>query len=768
MDKRTLLFLVLSLLVLTVYFTARAWLIPPPPVVAEVEEPPVEDPARPAIEPVQPGGGEDEPPTATEEQPAESEKPLETKRVAVGSLDMAAPYRLLVTFSSKGGTIERIELADPKFRDLENRAGYLGQVAPIATPRGLKIGVVGAGTPAAIAGITAGDILVSLDGESLLTPDDLTRSLHNRKPGEEVKLVVEPGQGGPRRTVPVELSARPLELIHPENDPHDPTIEHPLSFQLALAQNGDKAFASFLRNAEWETKEIPEGVEFSRKLSETQLAEANRQGSLEVVKRYRLLPISAPGSETETETNSSGYSLHFEIEIRNAGDTAQPAVAYMLDGPTGLPLEGWWYSYKVATGWSAGGARDVVGRSQSGAFVMQICSAIVKNYENDKPNDSDLLNAGEKLDFLGGDTQYFCAVLIAANDANAPVVQRAFARPVSELDPINKSKRTDVSFRFVPQGKILEPGESLKHSFVIFAGPKQPELLARHEISTILQYGWFGPVARLMLLILHTFHAIVPNYGIAIILLTVMVRGLMLPIGRQAAKNAQMMQVMAPELAKIKEKYKTDLQKQGQAQQELFRKYKYNPMTGCLLMFLQLPVFIGLYRGLAVDIELRQAPLIPGLDWASNLAGPDMLWRWDAYLPEFLAGENGYLGPYLNVLPLVTVALFVVQQKLFTPPATDEQTKMQQQVMMFMTIFIGFLFFRVPAGLCLYFIVSSLWGVSERLLLPKPKLPSELTGGEPAPKSGLSKLTDRLTQMVSGSSNGEPKKGRSRRSSKKR
>jgi YidC/Oxa1 family membrane protein insertase len=82
---------------------------------------------------------------------------------------------------------------------------------------------------------------------------------------------------------------------------------------------------------------------------------------------------------------------------------------------------------------------------------------------------------------------------------------------------------------------------------------------------------------------------------------------------------------------------------------------------------------------------------------------------------------SGWFGPYFNVLPLITVALFLLQQKMFMPPATDEQTKMQQQMMTYMTVFMGIMFYKVPAGLCLYFITSSLWGICERKLLAKPK-----------------------------------------------
>jgi YidC/Oxa1 family membrane protein insertase len=144
-------------------------------------------------------------------------------------------------------------------------------------------------------------------------------------------------------------------------------------------------------------------------------------------------------------------------------------------------------------------------------------------------------------------------------------------------------------------------------------------------------------------------------------------------------------------------------------------------MGGCLLMFAQLPIFIGLYRCLATDIDLREAALIPGIQWASNLAGPDELFRWKQYLWRDLGDEaHGWLGPYCNILPLITIALFMVQQKLFTPPALNEEQKMQQKIMNFMTIFMGVMFYKVPAGLCIYFITSSLWGILERKFITKP------------------------------------------------
>lgn len=136
------------------------------------------------------------------------------------------------------------------------------------------------------------------------------------------------------------------------------------------------------------------------------------------------------------------------------------------------------------------------------------------------------------------------------------------------------------------------------------------------------------------------------------------------------------MQELKPEMDKLKEKYKNDMQKQSQAMQEIYKKHNINPLAGCLPMFIQLPIFLGLYRALMVDVELRQAPLLGGaIRWCSNLAAPDMFFDWSGFMPEFITSGIGILGlgPYLNVLPLITVSLFLLQQKLFMPEPANEQ-----------------------------------------------------------------------------------------------
>jgi len=108
-------------------------------------------------------------------------------------------------------------------------------------------------------------------------------------------------------------------------------------------------------------------------------------------------------------------------------------------------------------------------------------------------------------------------------------------------------------------------------------------------------------------------------------------------------------------------------------------------------------------------------------------------------MPAILGSETGWLGPYLNILPLATIVLFYVQQKMFTPPAVDEQQKMMQKMMGFMMLFMGLMFFKVPSGLCLYFITSSIWAILEKKLLPKPVLDTSSLGLGDTPSAPLSK-----------------------------
>ncbi len=691
--------------------------------------------------------------------------------VAVGSLNPDSDYRMLVWFNSQGGTIECVALNQPRYKDIEYQYGFPGYLAPSETPDGVRINAVGDGTPAAAAtpttanapvGLAAGDLIDQLDGQSIVSLADYHRVLEATKPGATLPVRVRRGPGKDPIDYEVQLIRHPLLVIRPEpKRPTDDNPRHPYSYRMTLQQLGDHQLKlgeeelpglPSLLNGNWQSKPITtaqgDGVEFQFVLTPESAPDFGLTGPLRIIKRFVLGRVQKEGAQpkedpaTVSDEPSPAYDLRYEVEILNEG-TEPLKVAYQQDGPTGLPLEGWWYVYKThPTKFSGAGVRDVVFRPADGKHQMFANSQIVKRIKANPQNpDTPMIDAGPfTLQYAGVDGQYFTSALVADRVVDAdgservPQFSDALARAVGPIDPI-KTTRTDVSFRLKSTVETLEPGGGYRQPFRVFAGPKDSEVLAAYGLQECITYGWFPFVAKPLQFVLHTFYAVVRNYGVAIILLTVMVRGLMFPIGRQQALNAQKMQELAPEMKRIAELYKTDLEKRSAAQRELFRKHNYNPLAGCLPVFFQLPIFVGLYRALSVDINLRLAPLIPGIQWCNNLAAPDQFLYWESFMPAMLASPTGWLGPYLNILPLISVGLMIVHQRMFTPPATDEQQQMQQRVMSVMMLFFGFMFFRVPAGLCLYFITSSLWGLAERMLLPKPAKSKESTAAKSATTS---------------------------------
>ena len=168
---------------------------------------------------------------------------------------------------------------------------------------------------------------------------------------------------------------------------------------------------------------------------------------------------------------------------------------------------------------------------------------------------------------------------------------------------------------------------------------------------------------------------------------------------------------LQPHLKELQEKYKDDKERLTKETFALYKKHGVNPVGGCLPALIQLPIFVGLWQALNTSFPLRHATFL----WIRDLAAPDMLF----HVPFEIPIVTSYLGNWFNVLPFVVVGLMLVQTKLFSPPATTPEAEMQQKMMKFMMIFMGLMFYKVPSGLGLYFITSSLWAIGERLLLPK-------------------------------------------------
>jgi YidC/Oxa1 family membrane protein insertase len=653
----------------------------------------------------------------------------------LGSLDPESGYRMLVTVTNDGAAVRRAEMTSPRYRDQHDRSGYLGELELTPVNGGVQVQAVGAGTPAADAGIAVGDVIVGIGDpqtSEVRQVDDMRTALAKTEPGQKITLQVRRGDGGPQPIVVAKLIWRPFAVVRPEVDNFHmrdaevpPDFVDPPSYLTTLVSlNGQpldatnrKRIDELMKEGNWEVADQnATSVTFRRALAEW---------NLEITKRYTLEAVPPPERDN---VDFPGYHLKLDVELHNTDDVVQ-TVVYQMNGPTGMPIEGWWFAHKISRHrWFGGaGLRDVVVRFDGNPVWQIDCPQIVQG-------DVEPMGDGQALSFAGVDGQYFSAVMIPVraelNDAWFDTTEAiVVGTPLDARTPVFF---TNVTCRMTRQALQVAAGATHRDSYQVFMGPKRPNLLANyqpagdpdHSLKDIVYYGLalFGAVARAMLAVLHFFYSIVGNYGIAIVMLTVLVRGAMFPISFKQTQNMARMQALKPEMDRLSEKYKGDMQKRSQAIQELYRKHNINPLGGCLPVFLQLPIFIGLYRALMVDVELRLSPLFSEtIRWCSNLAAPDMFLDWSPIMPHFIDNGIGTFspGPYLNILPLVTVALFLVTQKMAMPPAETEQAAMQQKMMKWMTIFMGLLFYKVASGLCLYFIASSLWGIAERKMLGK-------------------------------------------------
>ena len=245
---------------------------------------------------------------------------------------------------------------------------------------------------------------------------------------------------------------------------------------------------------------------------------------------------------------------------------------------------------------------------------------------------------------------------------------------------------------FTSPALVLDPGNSGTVSAQFYAGPKDQYRL--QEISPYLDltidYGFLWWIAQPLFWLLTNIHALVGNWGVAIILLTVLIKAAFFKLSAASYRSMANMRRVQPKMVDIREQFADDKQKQSQAMMELYKKEKINPMGGCLPILVQMPVFIGLYWMLMESVELRQAPFVL---WIKDLAVMD---------------------PYF-VLPLMMGASMFYMQKLNPPPPDP----MQAKIMQWMPIMFTFFFLWFPAGLVLYWVVNNLLSMAQQYVITK-------------------------------------------------
>jgi YidC/Oxa1 family membrane protein insertase len=291
--------------------------------------------------------------------------------------------------------------------------------------------------------------------------------------------------------------------------------------------------------------------------------------------------------------------------------------------------------------------------------------------------------------WAGVDIRYFVSVLMPDDDRDFGVT----------FEPRKQGEVAAAVLAF--EAVEVAPGQQVARRLQGFAGPKRSDVLAavggELSKSVNLGYSWVEPLTIFFHWLLRFLYGLVPNYGVAIIVITIMVRVVTLPIMARQMKSMEKMRAVQPQVKELQEKYADDKARQSEAMMAVYREHGVNPLGGCLPMVLQLPVFIGLFYALQSSFALRNAPFV---FWIDDLSAPEVLF------------EIPGVGFPVRLLPLVMGASMVLQQKM-TPTTVDPAQARMMLVMM--PVMMTVLFYQFPSGLVLYWMVSNLLGIAHQL-----------------------------------------------------
>lgn len=382
--------------------------------------------------------------------------------------------------------------------------------------------------------------------------------------------------------------------------------------------------------------------------------------NLEVIKKYIL--------------HNSKYGIELQLIVKNTSDRAKE------------------FSYRITSG---SGLTE--SHAQDKRFLEARSSIDGKALNFKSPKNGRIINPGA-VKWTALKSKYFSVIL------------KPFVPTKGQF--YNESKDGFLVTGVEPQEVIIPANSSIEHKFVIYAGPSQVSTLKDFaaEFEETIDYGFFGGISKALIFILGFFNRITHSWGVAIILLSIFLNVVLFPLSMKSFKSMQKMQELHPQMEKLKSQYKDNPQKLNKEIMELYKKYKINPFSGCLPMLLQMPIFLALYQALIRSIDLRCARFL----YIKDLSMPDAV-----KIPISLP----LIGNSINILPLLMIIAMVLQQKISAKTmgsaVTDEQKQQQQMMLVLMPIMFGFIFYNMPSGLVLYWVVNTMLTIAEQALVFK-------------------------------------------------
>lgn len=251
---------------------------------------------------------------------------------------------------------------------------------------------------------------------------------------------------------------------------------------------------------------------------------------------------------------------------------------------------------------------------------------------------------------------------------------------------------------FIVNDSAIQPGETRNYDLKYYIGPTEINELEKIDKSfgRALNFGFFTSISLILLSVLKFFYSLFHNYGISILLLTFCISLLLFPLTFKSLSSMRKLQELQPKIEKIRAEFKDNPQKLNKEIMEVYKRYKVNPMGGCMPMFLQMPIFLALYQTLMRSVELKGASFL----WIKDLSMPDAAFSLPFTLP--------FLGSAINILPILMIGAMIIQQKMSQFKTTGAQTEQQKLMSSIMPVMFGFIFYNLPSGLVLYWLTNTL------------------------------------------------------------
>jgi YidC/Oxa1 family membrane protein insertase len=294
------------------------------------------------------------------------------------------------------------------------------------------------------------------------------------------------------------------------------------------------------------------------------------------------------------------------------------------------------------------------------------------------------------LKFAALKERYFCLIVEPDEDGYSGYVHKL------------NGKEAEVGI--VSPEFVLMPGETLRQQFHIYLGPQDLSIIKsiKPEWAGIMHYGMFDLIAQMLLQVLNAVHGVTHNWGWSIILLSLLIYFVLFPLTLKQMRSMKAMQALQPHMEELRKKHKDSPQKLNKELMSLYKEHKVNPLGGCLPFILQIPIFFALYRVLINSVALKGAQFL----WITDLSAPDGL---------------VLFGKAINILPLVMAGLMFFQQKMTVTGAGQKAAEQQRMMTFIFPVFFAFIFYSMPAGLVLYWLVNSLMMFLNQVFIQRRK-----------------------------------------------